>query len=159
MRLPPDRHLPLLHDLEQRALHLRGRAVDLVRQKEIREDRAQRGLEVAGPLVVDAGADEVRGHEIGRELDPLEVAADRLREGLHAERLREPGNALDEQVAAREKRDEDPLEEMVLADDDLLDLEEKPGHVAGERVRVLHPSLTLQLNRPVCRARRPRPRS
>ena len=33
-------------------------------------------------LVVDAGADEVGGHEVRRELDALEVAADRLGHGL-----------------------------------------------------------------------------
>ena len=50
-------------------------------------------------LVVDAGADDVGGHQVGGELDPLELAADRLGERLDRHRLGEPGHALDEQVA------------------------------------------------------------
>ena len=100
MRLPSDRDLPLLHRLEQRALHLRGRPVDLVGQDEVREDRPERDLELAELLVEDPRPDDVRGDEVGRELDALELSADRLRERLHRHRLREPGNALDEEVPA-----------------------------------------------------------
>ena len=46
VRVVADRHLVLLHHLEQRRLHLRGRAVDLVREEEVAEDRAEVGLEV-----------------------------------------------------------------------------------------------------------------
>ena len=53
-----------------------------------------------------------------------------LRERLHGQRLGEPRHALDEQVALREDRDQHALEEMVLADDDLLDLVEDPLHRA-----------------------------
>ena len=38
--LPLDRHLPLLHRLEQRGLRARRRPVDLVGQEHVREDRA-----------------------------------------------------------------------------------------------------------------------
>ena len=75
--LAADGDLPLLHDLQQRALHLRGRAVDLVGEQQVGEDRAERDLELALALVVDAGADDVGGHEVGGELDALELAADR----------------------------------------------------------------------------------
>ena len=40
MRRALDRHLPLLHRLEQRGLGLRRRAVDLVGEQQVREDRA-----------------------------------------------------------------------------------------------------------------------
>ena len=73
-------------------------------------------------LVEDPGADDVRGDEVGRELDALELAADRLRERLHRHRLGEPGHALDEEVPAREQGDDHPLEQRVLADDHALDL-------------------------------------
>ena len=45
MRVVADRHLVLLHDLEQRRLHLRRRAVDLVREEEVAEDGAELGVE------------------------------------------------------------------------------------------------------------------
>ena len=44
---------------------------------------------------------------------------------LHGQRLREPGHALDQQVAAGEQADEHPLEHRVLAGDDAPDLEER----------------------------------
>ena len=137
--LVADRDLALLHHLEQRALDLGRRAVDLVGEEEVREDGPERGRELARLLVVDPGPDEVRRHEVGRELDPLEVAADRLRERLDRHRLGEARHALDEQVAAGEQGDEHPLEQVVLADDDLLDLVQEPLHRdgAGRGVRAV----------------------
>ena len=58
--LAADRDLPLLHRLEQRALHLGGRAVDLVGEHEVREDRPERHLELTELLVEDPRADDVR---------------------------------------------------------------------------------------------------
>ena len=78
--LAADRHLALLHDLEERALDLGGRPVDLVGEQQVREDGAERRPELAGLLVVDARADEVGRDEVGRELDALELAADRVGE-------------------------------------------------------------------------------
>ena len=79
-------------------------------------------------LVVDAGADEVGGHEVGRELDALELAADRAGERLDRHRLGETGHALHQHVPAREQRDDQPFEQVVLPDDDLLDLVEHLLH-------------------------------
>ena len=68
--------------------------------------------------------DDVRGDEVGRELDALELPADRLRERLHRHRLGEPGHALDEEMPSREEGDHHPLQQRVLADDHALDLEQ-----------------------------------
>src|SRR6266550_5200058 len=133
VRLAADGHLPLLHDLKQRALDLRWCPVDLVGEEEVREDRAKRRLEITGPLVVDARSDEVRGDKIGRELDALELAGNRLRDGLDRECLRKPGHALDEKMAARQEADQETLEQMILPDDDLLDLEQQPPGVRWYR--------------------------
>ena len=132
MRLAADRDLSLLHRLEQRALHLRGRAVDLVREHEVRDHRPDRDLELSELLVEDPRPDDVGGNQIRRELDALELAADRLGERLHGQGLGEPGDALDEEVAAREERDDHPLEQGVLADDHALDLVE---HLLQRRVQ------------------------
>ena len=58
-RVVPDRHLALLHHLEQRRLHLRRGAVDLVGEEEVAEDRPELRLELAAVGPVDARADEV----------------------------------------------------------------------------------------------------
>ncbi len=65
VRVVADRDLVLLHDLEQRRLHLGGRAVDLVGEQEVAEHRAELGVEPAGVRAVDPRADEV-GRARGR---------------------------------------------------------------------------------------------
>jgi hypothetical protein len=78
--LVADGDLPLLHRLEQGALDLGGRAVDLVGEDEVGEDGP--ALDVEGPLrgVVDLGADDVGGQHVRGELDPGESCVQRLRE-------------------------------------------------------------------------------
>ena len=120
-----DRDLALLHDLEQRGLHLGGRAVDLVGEEEVAEDRAELGVERPLLRAVDARADEVRRDEVGRELDAGERAAEDARGRLDGQGLGEPGHALDEQVALREQAHEHALEHRVLPGDDPADLEER----------------------------------
>jgi hypothetical protein len=58
--------------------------------------------------------------------DPVERAAEHLRGRLDRERLREPGNAFQQQMAVGEQADEQALEHGVLAGDYALDLEERP---------------------------------
>src|SRR2546427_432299 len=67
----------------------------------------------------------VDGYEVWGELDSTELAADGVRERAHGRRLGESRYAFDEDVTTREKRDENALEQAVLADDDLADLEEQ----------------------------------
>ena len=54
MVVPVDRDLALVHRLEQRGLGARARAVDLVGEQDVREDRALPEDELAAALVVDA---------------------------------------------------------------------------------------------------------
>ena len=123
----------LLHDLEQGRLHLGGRAVDLVREQQVGEHGPEGRGEVTRALVVDARADEVGRHEVGRELDAVELPADDLGDGADRQRLRQAGHAFDEDVAAGEQGDDDALQQRFLADDDLLDLEQ---HLLERRRRL-----------------------
>ncbi len=72
--LPTDGHVPLGHHLEQCRLHLRGGAVDLVGEDEVRDDRAQFGIELFATLPVDPGATRSVGTRSGvnctRENEP-----------------------------------------------------------------------------------------
>jgi hypothetical protein len=85
-----DRGLPLAHGFEQAGLRARRSAVDLVREEDVREDRAR--LEGEGPVAraVDGGAQDVAGQEIGRELDALELRVEGAREGLGQRGLAHP---------------------------------------------------------------------
>ena len=68
------RDLPLLHRFEQRALRLRGGAIDFVGEQDVGEDRALLDAEDGGLRVVDARAEDVGRHHVRGELNPLELA-------------------------------------------------------------------------------------
>jgi hypothetical protein len=80
MRHPVHRHLALLHGLQERSLGLGRRPVDLVRQEQVGEDRPRTELEAGRAGIEDRGAGDVGRHEVGRELDSLEVEIQHLRE-------------------------------------------------------------------------------
>ena len=104
---------------------LAGRAVDLVGEQEVAEHGPELGVERALARPVDARPDEVRRDEIRRELDARERAAEHAGRRLDRQRLREPGNALDQQVPLREQAHEHALEHRVLAGDHAPDLEQR----------------------------------
>ncbi len=68
-RLATDRDLLLLHRFEQSGLDLRRRAIDFVRQHEVREQRALLRIELLRALVEHHRADHVGRQQVGRELD------------------------------------------------------------------------------------------
>ena len=93
--------------------------------RKLQKHRAELGVERAGVRAVDARADEIGRHEVGRELHAAEGAAEHLRGRLDRQRLGEPGDALEQEVAAGEQADEHALEHRVLTCDDALDLEQR----------------------------------
>ena len=93
--LAVERHLPLLHRLEQRALRLGRGAVDLVGQHELREDRAALEAELAGLAVENRHAEHVRRQQIAGELHALERQAERAGEGVRERGLADARDVLD----------------------------------------------------------------
>ncbi len=95
--------------------------------------------EFLGLLVEDHGADHIGRQQIGRELDPGERGVDDLGQGPHRERLGQPGHPFEQDVAAGEQPDQQPLDHRLLADDppgDLADhLAESAASASG------HPGL------------------
>ncbi len=106
---------------EEGGLGLGRGAIDFIRKEEGGEDRAAQERELIALEVEDIGAGDVRGHEVGRELDAGEVAAEDMGEGADEEGLGDAGHAFDEGVMAGEDDDERFLDDIVLADDDLAD--------------------------------------
>ena len=85
------------------------------------------GDEPEGPaaglgLLQDVGPGDVRGHQVGRELDPLEADVEDLGDRADHQRLGQPGHADQQDVAAGEDRRQDLLDHLALADDDLAQL-------------------------------------
>ncbi len=141
----------LLHRFEQRGLRLRRRAVDLVGQDDLREDRPldEAQAPAALALVEDLGAGDVRRHQVGRELDALEVEIEDVGERLDQERLGEAGDAGDQAMAAGEQREQDLLDDLVLSDDHLPQFAEDPlatlGHPFRARADRVHRSPSADL--------------
>lgn len=75
---------------------------------------------------MNAGTDDVGGHQVGRELDTSKGAADDASKGFHRQRLGHARNTLEEHVTLGQQPDKHPLHELVLADDDPFDLEDRP---------------------------------
>ena len=83
--------LALLHRLEQRGLGLRRGAVDLVGEQRVGEDRPRPELELGAVRAPHAGADDVRGEQVGGELQPGEPGVDGRRGAPRHQRLGRPG--------------------------------------------------------------------
>ena len=121
-----DGDLALGHRFEERRLRLRHRAVDLVDEHDVREDRARPELELARLLVVDGEAGDVRRLEIRRALDPVDGGAlDRLRDRPREHGLRRPRDVLEQDVPLRRERREDERDLLPLAEHDPLDVAEE----------------------------------
>ena len=151
---PLDGHPVLLHRLEKRRLRLRGRAVDLVGEHDVGEDRP--GPEGHPPptggrvLLEDLRPGDVRRHEVRRELDPREVEVEHLCHDVDDHRLGEPRHAEHEAVAADVEGEEHLLEDVPLAHDLLAHFPENRFPAPPHPVRQLDivPVLRRGLGRP-----------
>ena len=132
-RLALDADLALLHCLQQRGLRLGWSAVDFVGQQQVGEHRAGAELEHGRARVVDQRPGHVAGHQIGRELHPLEFQFQRCGHRAHQQRLGDAGHAFEQYVAAAQQRDHQPGDDGVLTDDGLGDLGPQ-RHQFGARV-------------------------
>ena len=93
--------------------------------------------EIVDPLVVDRRAGHVGRHQVGRELDAIERAAQHPAEHPHQQRLAQPRHALDQDVALGQERRQDAAHQLSLADEDLVDLAQntlRPAHDHGRGV-------------------------
>ena len=77
---------------------------------------------VAGVLLDDVHAGDVRGHQVGRELDAAKLEVERPRQGAGHQGLAQPGHTQQEDVAAAEQADQHVIDDRLLADDHLGDL-------------------------------------
>src|SRR5581483_1151289 len=125
-RLAVDGDLLLRHRLEQGGLRLRHRAVDLVDEDDVREDRAGAELEVAHLLVEDREAGHVGRLQVWRALDAARLRAlDRAGDRPCEHGLRGTGHVLEQRVAAAHERRDDELDLLSLAVDDRFDVVEE----------------------------------
>ncbi len=152
-------HLALGHGLEQRRLRLRRRAVHLVDEHDVREDRPGPELEVARPLVEDREARDVRRLEVRRALDARRGRAlDGARDRAGEDGLRRARHVLEQHVATARHRREHELDLLALAEHDGLDVgKEAVGYVDRTVKLGLLVERDFGFHRPLDRSRRASP--
>jgi hypothetical protein len=124
--LAAERHLPLLHGLEEGTLHLRRCTVDLVGENEVGKDRTEVHGELGALRLEDHGADDVARQQIGGELNPFELQADRRAQAPHEQGLREARKPLEQDMSVSEQRNQHALDHRILADDRFAHLGTNP---------------------------------
>jgi hypothetical protein len=113
VRLIVDRHVPLLHALEQARLGLRGCAVDLVHEDDVREHRTRVELEARLSLVEDVRADDVGGQQVDRALNARVFRGQRSSQRACEGRLADSRIVLDQDVSLRQEGDQDVSNDLV----------------------------------------------
>ena len=68
-------------------------------------------------LLHDVRADDVGGHQVGRELDARELQVQDVGQRVHEARLADAGNAFEQHVAAGEQARDGQVDDLVVADD------------------------------------------
>ena len=74
------------------------------------------------PALVHRHAEDVGGQQVAGELDALELQAQRARQAVRQRGLADPGQILDQQMAACQQAGQRQADLLRLAEDDLLGL-------------------------------------
>ncbi|MNO75943.1 hypothetical protein D3C76_670060 [compost metagenome] len=123
MGLPGHGDLPFLHGFEQRRLDLGRRAVDLVGEDHVAEQRS--GLEpdfvATFGLLENLGAGDVRRQQVGGELDAAHLRIQLPRQRLDRACLGQPGQAFQQQVTIGEQAEQHVANGLFLAENRLPD--------------------------------------
>ena len=121
MRDRTDGHLLLLHGLKQCGLGLWRCTVDLVSEEEIAKQWTWFEREFTFLGVVDVGTGDVSREQVRRELNTLEVATQRIGEGVGHQRLGQSGVVFEQKVPVGQDVDQHVVNDVCLTDNDLLD--------------------------------------
>ena len=117
-------YLLFLHGFEQGRLRTRRRAIDLVHQHELGEDRAGTEFEARGAAAcgrVDFRARDVGRQQVRRALHARPLQPQRRGERLGQVGLAKTGQTFDEHVAPCEHGGDQVGDELTLADDDAVE--------------------------------------
>src|SRR5262245_36403375 len=110
-----DSHMPFGHSFKQTALRLGRRPVDFVSENDVGKYRSRLEFEIAAVLVEDRDTDDVRGEKIAGELNSLEAAIKRPRDGMGEGSFPDSGNVFYQEVSAREQGHDRQLDNLGFA--------------------------------------------
>ena len=122
---------PLLHRLQQRRLRLRRGAVDLVGEKNLREDGAFGEGEAVVREIEQVGAQHIARHQVRRELDAAEVKRQAGGEAAGEHGLGGARHAFDERMAFAEQTHQQQIQGGVLPHHGLVDFRLDGGGEVG----------------------------
>ena len=148
---PAQRHLPLLHGFEQRALHLRRRAVDFIRQHQVRKHRPLGGAVLALLRIVNQRADNVRRQEVGGKLNAAEFRVNGRGQRPRRQGFGQPGHAFQQHVAIGEQAHQQPVHQILLTHNGIGNFGAQPADPGRGRGNA-----GIQFGRRQCRRRRRR---
>ena len=140
------RDLTFGHRFEQCRLRARRGPVDFVGQHDVGEDRPGAKFKTLLLALKDRQAEDVgRQHVVG-ELNALPGPADGQRQRMSQRRLADPGQVLNQQVAATEQGCQGEIDDLILVDDDAVDDVSNPAKIRRQlgggrpRQRFTHPA-------------------
>src|SRR5262245_7641601 len=146
-----NRHVVLLHGLQQRGLGARACAVDFVGHQQLPENRARDEAKAAlsaGTFVQHFAAQNVGRHEVRGELDAAGVKPEHDAHGLDQLGLGEAGKADEQRVPATEHGDERLLDHRFLPEDHVADRGLGGGDLGAGRFRLAYDHV-LELFQPI----------
>ena len=82
-------------------------------------------LEILILLGINEGTDDIGRQEVRGKLDTAELGIDRLRESINRESLGKARDSLEKDMSISEKTDQEIVNEVFLADNDLSHLDRK----------------------------------
>ena len=115
---------PFLHRLKQRRLALRARAVDFIGKQNLRKDWPGTKLHDAMPSIVihkNVRTNDVRWHQIRRELNTTEVQMQRVTKRSNQERLSQTRYTFKEHVTTRKECPQRLINDCLLTNHALTD--------------------------------------
>ena len=148
-----ERHVALLHRLEQGGLGLGGAAVDLVGQEQLGEDRPPGQGEARRLEVEQVGAEDVARREVRGELDTAIVQRHGASEAAHEQRLGHPRRPLHQHMPPRQEGGEEEVDHPRLPHHAPADLFAYPARQRPHLSRV-HASSPVSTS--MCGAPRPK---
>ncbi len=77
------------------------------------------------------------GQQVGRELDAMEGGLDGGGQGADAHGFGQAGHAFEQDVAVGQQPDQQPVHQLLLADDDPANLRAQPANPTGGRLHLL----------------------
>ena len=129
--------LALRHRFEQCSLGLRARPVDLVPHDDVGEDGSLFEDELGRLPIPDRDSSDIRGQEVGGELDAIERAVDRSCHRLGEQRLPDARHIFDQNVTFGEQAQQHQFDGLAFALDDTLDVRCDRIETRGELVDLI----------------------